>query len=247
MTFHWATFIFQAVNFVVLVAVLWRILWTPLRRHMKERADRIAVGLAEISTGRDEIANLKDETQKLLEAARTAKADAMRQAEMEGNTRRVEMLETARRAAAGERDRMLVQVAGEQQRREQEFLRSLAPLVGHVLERLLLEFSGPKLHELACERFADWLDAMPAEERARLSAAAAEERPIDVTSANEELPSRVQAAIRSVVSVNDLPSVHTDPRLIAGVRLRVGETVIDGSLNAQIAQMMDQVSQREDL
>lgn len=245
MTFHWVTFILQAINFVVLVAILWRILWTPLRRHMKDRADRIAAGLAEVSTGRDEIARLKVETLQLRDEARLAKADAMRQAEIEVNARRVEMLETARHAAADERDRMLMQVAREQQRREQEFLRSLSPLIGQILERLLLELSGPPLHDLTSDRFADWLDAMPAEERARLSTAVAEGRPIDLASAREELPSRVQAALRSLLKVDSPLAVHADAQLIAGVRLRVGETVIDGSLSAQIDRAMQQVSPGE--
>ena len=245
MTFDWATFIFQVVNFVVLVAILWRILWTPLRRHMKDRADRIAAGLAEVSTGRDEIARLELETLQLREEARLAKADAMRQAEIEVNARRVEMLETARRAAGDERDRMLAQVAREQQRREHEFLRSLTPSIGQILERLLLELRGPKLHDLTSERFADWLDAMPVEERARLSRAVAEGWRIDLASASGELPPRVQAALRSLLTIDGPLAVHADAQLIAGVRLRVEETVIDGSLQAQIDRAMQQLSPGE--
>ena len=242
MTFHWTTFVFQVVNFVVLVAILWRVLWTPLRRHMQDRADRIAAGLFEANTGQVEIARLKVETLQLREEARLAKADAMRQAEIEVNARRVEMLESARRAASDERDRMLAQAANEQQRLEQEFLHSLTPLIGRILERLLLEMRGLKLHDLASERFADWLDAIPLDERARLSSAVAEGRQVDLASASGEVPSRLQVALRSLLMTDGPLAVHSDEQLIAGVRLRVGESVIDGSLRAQIDRAMQQVS-----
>jgi hypothetical protein len=120
----------------------------------------------------------------------------------------------------------------------------LAPVTGRILERLLVELAGTRLHELACDRFAAWLAALPAQERARLSAVAAEKRQVDVTSADGVLSTQVQTAIQSLLSVSGPLSAREDPQLIAGVRLRVGETVIDGSLQAQIARIMKQASER---
>jgi len=245
MTFDGPTVVFQAVNFIVLVAILWRILWTPLRRHMQDRADRIAAGLAEIDVGRSGLKSLQDETAKLLEEARTAKADAVRQAEIEVNRRRAALLESARQAAVDERDRILAQVANDQQRREQEFLGSLAPVIGRVLESLMREIGGAKLHDLACDQFADWLMALPTEERNRLNVAIAEGQPLDVATATGTLTPRVVKSLESLAAASGPLPLHADPPLIAGVRLRIGETVMDGSVRAQIERVLRQTSPGE--
>ena len=45
MSFDLLTFFFQTANFLVLVFVLWRLMWKPLRTHMENRRMRIAEDL----------------------------------------------------------------------------------------------------------------------------------------------------------------------------------------------------------
>jgi len=240
-SFDLATFVFQAVNFLVLVAVLWRLLWRPLRRHMAGRAQRIDEGLTSVEEGQREVDAMREETQKALRAAEKKENEALRAAEREGEARRNELLEAARADAAGERDRLLSQVEREQERREREFLRALMPGIERILDRLLRDLGdAARLHDVTCERFARELRTIPAEERTRL-VELAERGAAEMVSATGDVPPALSAAIAEL-----LPSVsfsrRTDPALVGGALLRVGEVVLDGSVSAQVRRVVEQAA-----
>lgn len=237
MTFHWPTFVFQMINFVVLAIVLYRLLWKPLRQHMERRADGITQGLAEVAGGRAEIEQQQAEIAELQRKARMAETEALKHAEAESDARRAEILQQAHIAAAQERDRIVAQATRELQRREQEFLNSLTPLIAKVVQRLIEELGGPRLHELACDRFADSLEALPQDKRAHLKESAAT-KPLNVATANGSIPSRLQTVICSFIPDGKMPAADNEPRLLAGAQLRIGDTVMDGSVRAQVARAL---------
>ena len=49
----------------------------------------------------------------------------------------------------------------------------------------------------------------------------------------------------AIIPIHQRPTTRADPQLIAGVRLRVGESVLDGSLSAQIARVLERMDQME--
>jgi F-type H+-transporting ATPase subunit b len=232
MSVHWPTLAFQAVNFLVLLALLAKLMFRPLLRHMRARRAKIEGGIAELAARRAELdaaeARLEQADAQARRRAEQIALEARRAAEAE----RGRILETAREEAAAERDRQLARVAAEQLRAREELVTSLAPLVGRALERLLAELGAPaELHDLACRRMA-----------AALTDVEPRPGPVEVESATGDLPPELERAAERLGLEPGSSSIRRAPDLIAGARLRIGDEVLDGSVRAQIAQALEDPS-----
>jgi F-type H+-transporting ATPase subunit b len=238
-SFDLPTFLFQAINFLVLVVVLWRLLWRPLRRHMTDRAERIDRGLTEVEEGKRETEVMRGEAVEALRAAKKKESEALAEAEREAEARRNELLEEARGEAAEERDRLLSQVEREQERREREFLRALSPGLVRIVDRLLGELGdAAHLHEVTCGRFVEELQEISEEERDRIRSVAEGGGEVELVSARDALPAALTEAVRALVPAARVEQ-RTDHALVGGALLRVGEKVMDGSVAAQVRRALE--------
>ncbi len=242
MTLDLPTVLFQAVNFLVLVVVLWRLLWRPLRRHMSARAQRIEEGLGTVERGREEVQRLEAEVQAALTRARTTEREVVARAEQEGAARRAELLEEATRAAVAERDRIVAQIDVERRRRDRESLLSLAPTVAALIGRILTEVGDTaRLHEGACERFAEELSALGPANRERIRNAGTRDG-VELSLARPGVPSVLRESLAALLPDGHAPRTRTDPDLLAGASLRAGELVFDGSMRAQVERALGEGS-----
>ncbi len=241
MSFDLPTFFFQAANFLVLVFLLWRLLWKPLRNHMEDRRARIAEDLRRVREEGEQVREFKEKAEEELKAAEEARTQSVRRAELAAESRRQELLEEAHEAARVERDRVLAQGTVEQKRREEQFLHSLTPLVSGLLKKLLRELGDDaSLHQRSCARFAAHLSALEAEERDRIHRAAAT-GDIELALAHEDMPIELTDAVTALLP-NFPRRVETDHSLVAGACLRVGEIVLDGSVRSQVDRALGQPS-----
>lgn len=238
MSFDPVTFLIQGANFLVLMFVLWRLLWKPLRARMEERRTRIEEQLRQVEEEGERVKALTAQAESKLKDAEEAGRQSVRRAEIAAEKRRQELLDEAHRAARAERDRVLTQVALEQKKQEQDFLRSLAPEVSKLMRRLLTELGDDaQLHERSCARFAEKLTELDEEERTQI-VEAAEAGDIELLLAREEMPSELRSALSKLLPT--LPeTVRTDRSLIGGACLRIGEIVMDGSVSSQVERALE--------
>jgi len=237
-SFDLPTFFFQTANFLVLVFVLWRLMWKPLRKHMEERRMRIAEDLRRVNEESEQVKKLEEKVQKELRAAEEARIQTVRRAELAAETRRQELLDEAHEAARVERDRILAQVAVEQKRREDQFLRSLTPLVGDLLIKLLDELGDDaSLHQRSCARFAEHLLTLDDEDRDRIRRTAGS-GDIELVLARQDAPPELNDALAGLLP-GLAARVQTDRSLVAGACLRVGEIVLDGTVRSQVARALE--------
>lgn len=234
MSFSWPTFFFQVFNFLVLVLVLRRLLWRPLRAHMKKRAEEIAAGLDAVEKEKTALAASREEAARLEAEAMEVKRAAVEEAERQAEARRRELLEDAKRAAAAERERVLAQVTVEEHRREQEFLDSLSPTIAELTTKVITELAPDlRLHEEACLRLAEHLKRLDEDQRQNL---AESERPPRIESATGAVPELLDRVVRSLVGKEAIIEAH--PELIAGARVRIGDQVFDSSAATQVGRAL---------
>ncbi len=131
----------------------------------------------------------------------------------------------------------------------------LSPLVGrddklrmidHVVAPRASQLVTSFLHTLARH---DRLDLLPVivPVAQRLLDEARGRRPVDVTAArplSEEARQRIADVVRERFGFTPLLRVETDPSLIAGIVLRIGDTVYDGSLRARLQQLRLRLRER---
>lgn len=234
MSFDFATAVFQVVNFLVLVAVLYRLLWKPLRNHMQQRSERIEARLKRIEEGERQLAEGREDVEQALEKARRAEADSLRQAELEAEAHRAELIDAAHRSAASERERILEQALAERAKLQTELVASLAPTIARMSTRIVTEIVDRELlHRGACERFASRLGELDADDQTRLASA----RLFEIESADEELSPTLLRALGELRGA--IPAPRVEPELLAGVRLIADDRVYDGSLAAQIRRTLE--------
>jgi len=240
MVFNVWTFLFQVVNFLVLVAILRWLLYSPLREAIDRRREANAKAQADAEAARREAATLQ---QKL--SAQLAELDRQRADVLLRAREQVDAETTAARAAAeGEIQRRRQEVAQQLDREREEALRSLRAELVHsaveLAERLLSEASDSTLQrQLAC-RLVEELRRIPDDERGRLRGEWDEGEAAVVETAaelNGELLHDLGGAIESLAGRPLSVSVQVRQELVGGVRLRIGGHVWDASMAGRLEEL----------
>ncbi|HLN27569.1 MAG TPA: F0F1 ATP synthase subunit delta [Gemmataceae bacterium] len=237
MNFNWWTFLFEALNFVVLAYVLHRLLYRPLRDAIDKRQKENARAKVEAEQARQEAVALQQQVREQLAAAEQHRQQLIHDAHEQAESERQKLLALAEHAAQQRQDEL--RQALEQER--QEALKSLrGEVVAEALElarRLLGEASDRTLHQQLTLRLVETLRRLPEPERERLrSDGQADEGAVLETA--QELDSEALGQINEAVSTlvgKPVPlTSRTRPALIAGLRLRIGGQVWDSSLAAPL-------------
>lgn len=168
MNFSWWTFALQAANFLILVWLLQRFLFKPVKAIVARRKEEISRALTEASAEKESAERLKQEME-----AKRSEIGAERQ-EMIDATRaqlsaeRQKMVEEARNEAEKIRDQGVKRLDEERAAASNELFERTVALATNLAERLLRELDGPSIEQPFLGRVIDYLDRLPAEERAKL-------------------------------------------------------------------------------
>jgi F-type H+-transporting ATPase subunit b len=229
MTVDLTTFLFEVVNFVVLLWILQRLVYRPLQKAIAERREAIL------------------ERERVAEAARV-EADEQRASYEE---RRAELtalrdktLASANEEAAEQRARILAQ-AREDAEAERARVRKLLEAEREAALGWVRQVSVERGTEVAGHLLMKL--APDAVEESLFRALRAEIESHDLSSTGEEVEVRCArlldehqvAALRESLAKarakSPKPNLREDDSLVAGLVIRVGHTVFDGSVSGQLA------------
>jgi F-type H+-transporting ATPase subunit b len=168
MNFSWWTFALQAANFLVLVWLLQRFLFKPIKAVVARRKEEISRALTDAAGQKRSAELLKQE----LEAQRTL-LDAERQQIIEEERAQVaierqKIIEQARKEADSIREQALKRMDEERTAAANELFERTVALAADLAERLLRALAVPSMEQPFLARVTDYLDKLPAQERARL-------------------------------------------------------------------------------
>lgn len=245
MQFDWWTFAFQVVNVLVLLWLLNHFLFRPISGIIAER---------------------KAETEKVLQAATTARqaaeaAEKAARAEQERITaERLSLLEAARADAEKQREALLskakedvagilekakaeaVHVDAEARRQSQ---RHAVDLSVSIAGRLLANLPDDSRISGYPERLADALSALDEEQKAAIAAEAENLHIVAPRALSEAERQSIHKAIGAVIALDGDLAVDVDPSLIAGVELRSPHRVVHNSLGSDLARIAEAMSADE--
>ncbi len=216
----------QIVNFIVLVVLLRALLYGPITKMLDERRARIEKGLEDARAAESARANAETERQRILDEARAEaqkiRAEANLQAEQAAAKIRTDALAEAEKissdaqaALAAERDKMLSELRGQ-----------IAALAIAASYKLIGESLDRKRQEAI---IADFFAKVPAEVRSDLAGVSGEAQVVSAVPLTPE----EQARVRSELGLS-VVSFRVDPKILGGLRVRVGDKVVDGSIAAQL-------------
>jgi len=223
MHIDWWTLALQAVNFLVLVWLLWRFLYRPVKAVIERRKALAEEAFAEARKAEEAAAEARralDAERAALEGERQSLAKSMHET-LEAERGRVleqarrdgdELIAAARAAVAEERDAALTAVRGQ-----------VVDLAAELAATLLAKAGAGALDDLFLEKIEDQFRALPDDERNRLVAAAADGARLTVATANP-LAAEVQARWRDRLGacLGAAPPIDfaTDPALVGGAEVR---------------------------
>ena len=138
-TFHidWKLMAAQAINFAVVLVVLWRFALRPLKKLMDERAKTIEGGLNNASKQQELLAAQKAEYDAVLVRARGEAAGIMKEVKKDADAKREELLAEAKQKSLVIFEEGKQQLVNEREKMIAEAKAELADIVVAATERVL--------------------------------------------------------------------------------------------------------------
>ena len=216
----------QIANFVVLALLLRALLYGPITKMLDERRAKIEQGLEDARAAEVARTNAEAERQSILDAARAEaqklRAEANQQVEQaatqiraDAEAEAVKIKADALSGLSAERNKMLSELRGQ-----------IAALAIAASNKLIGESLDRKRQEAL---IADFFAKVPAEVRSGLAGVAGE---AEVISAVPLTPDE-QARVKRELALEQA-NFRVDPKLLGGLRVRVGDKVVDGSIAGQL-------------
>ncbi len=244
-----ATIAFQVINFLILAAALYYLLFRPMMRRVKERAadkERLAQDLAQECQKAEES---RAELEARLANAEAEAAAIVSEARQRAEAERGALLKEAQ----SEVERILVEAHSDAHRMRQqatdefheELLDAILEISGSVIGRV----APPEVHDAMVQELSDRIWEMGRSEMAQVETfrrTLSERAPtVSVTSARPLSPEQQGLLARTFTALADRHvnlELRTDPALAAGVRVRLGDTLIDHSIGGQLTELREDVS-----
>lgn len=232
--FHFFTFLFQVINFFILLLILSRLLYRPLKNFMEKRQ-------AELSKCFFDAENLKKEAMKLaltyeekLKDLESKKEEIIENKLKEAEEEAQKIIEGAKREAEKifEKERALLQ--REIEKSESILREKTLALLMDFLEKFLKELPLEDLHQILSERA---LKTLPQEfEKLNLFFDPNKPCSVEIVSAFSlsQVKDKVQTILEEKLQRKSEIFIINDPSLLAGFKIKIEGYIIDFSLQGQL-------------
>jgi len=223
MLIDWFTVIAQVINFLILVWLLRRFLYTPILQAIDAREKGIAAKLAEAEAKMAEAQNERDDFKRKNDDFDAQRASLLTKATDDAKAERQRLMDEARKSADDLTAKRQEALATEARSLNLTISRYAQKEVFAIARKAIADLSTSSLDESMVEVFTGRLNQLDAKSRALLGdAIKSSPRPVIIRTAFE-LQAEQQAAIRNAVNVAfsaDVPlKFNVAPDLIGGIEL----------------------------
>ena len=246
---HQATVVYQVINFVVLLFLLYRFLFKPLRKSLDQRAKTIADTVQKARDEESEAAQLQSQWEERLGQVEQQAEETLRAAEAEAYEQRTALLEETRAQADRLGEEMRLDL--DRQRHEivvgnyDDILDTIVGLAGNVVQSVTTR----RTHDDLVTNFAASVFQMPqtdVDEYRHLMAGrvptAFVRTPVPLS---PEQTKTLADTLSSLIDRRVELQVTVDAALIAGIQVRLADRLIDNSVRQQLTRIRSRV--RRDL
>jgi F-type H+-transporting ATPase subunit b len=232
------TLLLQVANFLIMAYVLTRFLFKPLKGMLDERARQATKTLDEAEEAAREAETLRREYEEKRENIDAEFAALKNEARIVIDQSRQQML----KEAYGEIETMRTRAKAEIEQQRAEALRlhrgKIGELVATLIQRMMRDILNPEIHQAYLNAFVDQLRAVQL--NGRVSADDEEAVTAELITAVplvETERTRIAATLEATAARPVDLTHRADPDLVAGAMVRLGDVLIDGSLQGQIQQL----------
>lgn len=248
MLIDWFTVAAQAINFLILVALLKHFLYGPILRAMDRREEKIADRFAEADQALKEAEERENKYQKLRRELEEARDERLREVEEEAKKRRKELEKSARQEVADLREAWQNAMRSERD----DFFRELQKRVGatvlKVARKSMVDLTDESLERGLVRHFAAQFAKLEKKDQEQIVAAAGNneltvrgsfEWPEDL---RHEFNERLRKTFDRDVDINFI----TDPEMPLGIELIAGGIKLPWGIDSYFAEMKNAVAELYD-
>jgi F-type H+-transporting ATPase subunit b len=240
---NWSTLILQIINFVVMALILTRFFFKPVIRALDERAKRVTSALDEAEKREQQAHEMQAEYEKQLAEAQEQVLVMNQRAQEELQQTRQRVLAEAREEILNMRTKTERELEETRQQAVAQHRHELGRLATTLSGRLMRQAGGAQFQQASVQEFLKRLSALPADDyRRAIESIQTEAVQVQIASAgdlNDDARSQVENQVSEMLGRPVDVRFKQDPSLLAGVTMRFGDTVIDGSLAGQLQSLSE--------
>lgn len=244
MLIDWFTVGAQAINFLVLVALLKHFLYGPILRAMDRREKGIADRFVEADQALQEADSRETDYRRLQRGLEEARGKRLREVEEEAEERRKELLKSARQEATELRQAWLDALG----REEEDFFRELKRRVGtevlHIARKSLADLADADLEQRLVKRFARRFASLEPDEHEQIVAAARNQglRVRSSFTLPEDLRGNLSEELCHVLGHEAAVSFTVDPDMPLGIELTVGGLKVSWGVDSYFTELQQAIA-----
>jgi len=234
----------QVVNFLILFAGLYFLLWKPILKMLDERKERIQQGLEDAERAREERERAQAEFDKRVEEAGQERERIIARAREEAREERKAILAEAEEEAK----RVLIGAREETQLERERILEALRGQVAVLAIAAANRLIGEALDEERQRRLVDEFFSAISAGRVQIideAELAVGETKAQVTTAlplSEEEKAMLASNLTARLGTEPQLEFEVDPAILGGLVLKVGDRVIDGSVASKLGTLRERLA-----
>jgi F-type H+-transporting ATPase subunit b len=230
------TFLFYIFNFVAIMIVLTAWIYNPMVKALESRQKKIAQGLEDAQVAASSRSKAEEEAQHMLNLAQQDASKKLREAAENAEKAAQEVRAAAEKEIAELRETARGEIQAERDRALAEVRPQVAALAIAAAQKLIGEALDEKRQHALVDEFFSGVrsgkvvlleegGALPSGATAEVSSA------LPLTDSEERT---IRAEVGRKAGVEVPVSFLVDPALLGGLKVRVGDRVIDGSVSGRI-------------
>jgi F-type H+-transporting ATPase subunit b len=238
------TFLFYLLNFSALIIVLGAWIYRPVVNMLESRQKKIAQGLEDAKTAAEARAKAEGEAQHLLGLAQQDASKKLREAAENAEKAAQEVRAAAEKEIAAQRESARAEIQAERDRVLAGVRPQVAALAIAAAQKLIGEALDEKRQHALIDEFFGGVrsgkvvlleegGALPSGASAEVSSA------LPLTDAEQNT---IRAEVGRKAGAGVAVSFQVDPELLGGLKIRVGDRLIDGSVAGQIDNLRKSMS-----
>jgi F-type H+-transporting ATPase subunit b len=233
MKFDLTTFLFQIINFIVLLFILKRLLYKPVREIIEKRRALIEKTVQDAEKTKQDALELREKYQKEMDQLKDVRGQTFERLQKEVMEEKKKMLRTAAEEAGRVIEKEKAIFDAEKKRLQTELKDEAVDTACVLAVNLLKDLSDEDLHKAVYRRLLKGLQEIVPD----LSSITTEPLSLELASAyplsREEL-GKFSATLESLLSRKVTVDTAIDETLIAGMKMKAYDKVYNFSLSGQV-------------
>lgn len=225
MLIDWFTVIAQALNFLILVWLLKRLLYKPILNALDAREKRIAAELANADAKKAEAQKEQDEFKRKNEEFDQQRSALLNKARDEVKAERQRLMDEARKAAADLSSKLQETLKNDKRNLNQEISRRTRQEVFAISRKVLADLAGTSLEERMVDVFVRRLRELNDTEKGQLVSEFSSSSGQIIVHTTFDLPAAqrdsIEGAVKETLGKEAQIRFETAPDLISGIELTV--------------------------